>query len=47
MLKTTALNATKIKNKKALRLWNFIQITSNFNLKNLKESFKREIDVNI
>lgn len=27
MLKTTAINATKIKNKKAACLWNFIQIT--------------------
>jgi len=38
MLKTTTINATKIKNKKTSRLWNFIQITSNFNLKNLELS---------
>ncbi len=36
MLKTTAINATKIKNKKDTRLWNFIQITSNLNFKNLE-----------
>jgi len=35
MLNPTTINATKIKNKKASRLWNFIHITSIFNLKNL------------
>ncbi len=47
MLKTTTINATKIKNKKTSRLWNFIQFASNFNLKNPYASHKRGIDVNI
>ncbi len=47
MLKTTAINATKIKNKKTSHLWNLIQFASNFNPKNLNECYKREIDVNI
>jgi len=32
MLNPTTINATKIKNKKTSRLWNFIHITSIFNL---------------
>ena len=47
MLKTRAINATKIKNKKESRLWNFIHITSNLNSYNLNESTNGEIDVNI